>query len=269
LKTREDALRFFIFSAGFNCAGAAEHCLRSVQSQTWKNYVHVVVDDASTDGTWELVQGIKDERVVARRNAANRKWLANAMDHLTPEDEDVVALVDLDDWLTGPDVLRSVAEIYQRERCWLTYGDYCKASSLPKSKWLRRLREALALPHKSARHCRPLDQDVLDRRAFREIGYCTSHLRTFKGFLWNALRLADLLDWDQRLPVMAWDAATMYPMLEMCEPGKIRFVPEILYVYNDLNPLNDHKLDGALQQRTDSWFRAKQKHPALRRRPAE
>lgn len=259
------ATRFFIFSAGYNCAGAAEKCVRSIQSQTYENFVHVIVDDASTDDTWERIKRLRAERVVAHRNAANRKWLLNALAYLKPRDEDIVALIDLDDWLAVPDALQKVAEIYQREQCWLTYGDYCMASSLPKFELFRKLRAALSLPHRSARHCRPLPQEVLNRRAFREIGYCTSHLRTFKGFLWNALQPADLLDRDGQYPVMACDTAIMYPMLEMCQVGKIRFVPNVLYVYNDLNPLNDHKLDFDMQRRTDAWFRQKQKYPVLQR----
>jgi len=67
---------------------------------------------------------------------------------------------------------------------------------------------------------------------------------------------------------MAPDVAIMYPLLEMCEPGKIRFVPEVLYVYNDLNPLNEHKLDLERQNRTDDWFRRRPKVPVLQRTSA-
>jgi glycosyltransferase involved in cell wall biosynthesis len=258
-------LRFFIFSAGYNCADAAVACLSSVAVQTCKSYVHVVVDDASTDDTWTRIQHVKSPSVIAHRNPANRKWLANAVEYLRPEDEDIVVLLDLDDWLAGPTALRTIRDIYQRERCWFTYGDYCRASALPRSAWMRRLRSAVGWPFRSAGHCRPLPRDVLERQAFRDIPFCTSHLLTFKGFLWNALQPGDLLGPDGCYPVMAWDTAITYPMLEMCAPGRIRFVDKVLHVYNDLNPLNDFRLDLALQQSTERWFRQKPKYPILQR----
>ena len=239
--------------------------MRSLQVQTYKNYVHVIVDDASTDETWERIAQLKDERVVAHRNPVNRKWLANAFEWLAPNDEDIVAIVDLDDWLAVPDALEHVAELYRREQCWLTYGNYCLASALPTSKWARVLSQALHLPYRAADQCRLMPREVLEQRRFRKYGYCTSHLRTFKGFLWNALEEKDFIGGDGEYPTIACDVAIMYPMLEMCQPGKIRFVPEVLYVYNDLNPLNDHKVDAVLQDKVHALFRQKPKYAVLQR----
>ena len=42
--------------------------------------------------------------------------------------------------------------------------------------------------------------------------------------------------------------AMMRPMLEMCDADQVVFIPEILYSYNDLNPINDHKVDGGKQR---------------------
>jgi hypothetical protein len=35
----------------------------------------------------------------------------------------------------------------------------------------------------------------------------------------------------------------MFPMFEMSGEEHYRFLPEVNYVYNELNPLNDHKVD--------------------------
>ena len=39
------------------------------------------------------------------------------------------------------------------------------------------------------------------------------------------------------------DLAEMIPMIEMARE-RVRFVPEILYVYNKLNPISDSKVHG-------------------------
>ncbi|MFH1067127.1 MAG: glycosyltransferase family A protein [bacterium] len=257
--------RFLIFSAGYNCAAYVENCIRGVQRQTLKNYVHIVVDDASTDDTWARIEKFKDTRVVAHRNATNKTWLGNAVQYLKPQDEDIVVVLDLDDWLFDETALQTLQNEYDQHQCWLTYGDYCEADKLPKSKWIQKIRAAFKMKPKLAGQCRPLPADVLQRRAFREVPFSTSHLRTFKGFLWKAIQPRDLLDWNGQYPAMAGDVAIMLPMLEMCPPGKIRYIRRALCVYNNLNPLNNYKVDCALEQKVEQWFKEKPKYPVLQK----
>lgn len=257
--------RFLIFSAGYNCAAYVENCLRSVQRQTLKNYVHIIVDDASTDDTWACIEKMRDERVIAYRNVENQTWLGNAVKYLQPQDEDIVVVLDLDDWLFNETVLQVLQNEYEKHQCWLTYGDYCRAGQLPKSEWLRKIRAFCRIKPKLAGQCRPLPFNVLQQRAFREVPFSTSHLRTFKGFLWKGINPQDLLDWDGKYPSMAMDVAIMLPMLEMCTPGKIHYIRRALCVYNNLNPLNHHKIDRVLQQKLEQWFKQKPKYPVLQR----
>jgi hypothetical protein len=35
----------------------------------------------------------------------------------------------------------------------------------------------------------------------------------------------------------------MWPMIEMAGLDHFKFIPDILYVYNESNPINDHKVD--------------------------
>jgi hypothetical protein len=45
---------------------------------------------------------------------------------------------------------------------------------------------------------------------------------------------------------MTWDKAMMIPMIEMAGE-RYKYIPEVLYVYNNSNPINDHKVDSSLQ----------------------
>ncbi len=49
----------------------------SVLNQTFKDFELIIVDDASTDGTWEYIQTIKDPRVKVYRNEHNMGVVAN------------------------------------------------------------------------------------------------------------------------------------------------------------------------------------------------
>ena len=59
--------------------------------------------------------------------------------------------------------------------------------------------------------------------------------------MWLALNPQDLLNKNQEYYSVAWDLAIMLPMLEMA--GKRQeFISEVLYAYNDSNPISDHKI---------------------------
>jgi glycosyltransferase involved in cell wall biosynthesis len=254
--------RFLIYSSGYNCADAVRDCLRSVRAQTRKDYRHLVVDDASTDDTWEKIARYKDDRVTAFRSPQNRKWTRNAMDYLMPEPRDIVVILDLDDRLAHSRVLERLEREY-RNGCWLTYGNFYLESRAAKKGRLARLSGLWRLNPGWLGRCRRLPPEVVRERRFRDYPFTTNHLRTFKGFLWNAIRPEDLLDWNGRPPLSAGDVAIMLPMLDMCAPGKIVFIPDVLYAYNDTRPLNDHALDRPLQEKTEMWFRQKPRYPVL------
>jgi hypothetical protein len=46
------------------------------------------------------------------------------------------------------------------------------------------------------------------------------------------------------------DTSIFYTALESADPDRVICVPEILYVYNDINPINDYKINSKEQTRT-------------------
>ena len=48
----------------------------------------------------------------------------------------------------------------------------------------------------------------------------------------------------------------MYPMLEMARNGHIKFIPDVLVIYNMANALNDHKISGNLQEHIHKIIRS-------------
>jgi glycosyltransferase EpsE len=62
-----------------NCVGSVERAALSIIQQTHSAWELLVVDDASIDGTWDLVQSLNrlDSRVVAMRNPEHRGFAAS------------------------------------------------------------------------------------------------------------------------------------------------------------------------------------------------
>jgi glycosyltransferase involved in cell wall biosynthesis len=222
----------------------------TVRDQNYENYVHIVVDDASDDGTWDMMKAHEHERSVLYRNESNVKWIQNAVwrleGHLVGE-EDVVVVLDGDDWLAHAEVLQRVRDEYVSNEVWMTSSLFGYPDG-GDSSWI---------PRYSA--------DVLQSRAFRQVTWSFTHLRTFKAFLWYALDKDDLRGPNGEYAPYTYDQALLFPMLEMCPYGKVKMIDNVLYVYNNKNPLQVDKYDKAKQQALGRWFRSKPKYDILER----
>jgi len=221
----KEETRFIVFSAGWNSEQWVRKNILSVKKQDYENYVHVVVDDATTDRTRSIIEKHAHEKLYVHRNKRNQKWIKNSLDYLPryiESDEDVIVIVDLDDWLTGPDVLKKLNKIYTEEKVWVTYGSFVSAT-----KRARRTSKVRLLHYSR--------QDIASKR-YRQIKWCFWHLRTFKAFLWKNIRQDDLKGPDGKWAPYTYDKAIGFPILEMCPPEKIKFVRDVLYMYNRANP---------------------------------
>ena len=88
-----------IITPVFNVEHLIERCIRSVQAQEFGDYIHIIVDDASTDGTARVVKNaaILDPRIVLiemNSNAGAYRARNLGLEHATG---DWVAFIDGDD----------------------------------------------------------------------------------------------------------------------------------------------------------------------------
>jgi glycosyltransferase involved in cell wall biosynthesis len=220
----------------WNCEAWIKRSLKSIQSQTYANFRCVVIDDVSPDQTYEYArEAVKgDERFTVIRNTDRKYQLANAIEatRLAAQDpQDVIVIVDGDDWLKHERVFERIAEIYSDPKVWLTYGNY----ELLKRNWREVLRR------KDRRGTQRYPKAVEDSGLYRYHPFMAGHLRTYRKFLFDAVRDEDLRDEDGGYYWAAGDAALGYPMLEMATASHIRYVDEILYVYNNDHPFSDNR----------------------------
>ena len=212
--------KFIIVIPVYNAVDYIGKCLDSVLSQDYINYEVIVVDDHSADGTWDIIKKypVNKYRQINRigSGVANIKL---GIKIVKPLDNDVIMPIDGDDWFANKNVLSHLNVVYQQD-IWVTWGQYAPASGKYKN------------------FCQP----VTDPRTYRKSGkWYTSHLRTFKKWLWDKISDRDLRGHDRQYFKSAWDRAFMYPMIEMAGSHG-RFINEVLYIYNDLNPMNDMKM---------------------------
>ena len=240
--------KFIIITPVYNAEEYIEKCIRSVLSQDYHNYEYIIIDDCSTDMTLEIIMKIYSEnqsfkyvRNTERLGSAVGNFVKGIKDY-SKNDEDVIITVDGDDWLHGTDVLSYLNQQYQDENVFMTYGQY------------------EPLSHSYHNYCSPIP----NFRTYRKSGlWVASHLRTFKKKIWDIIKDEDLRDIDGGYYKVASDAAWLYPLLEICGSKHAKFIEKVLYIYNDLNPTNDMKINTSEQLRIAGNIRNKKEYDEI------
>ncbi|MEK7389798.1 MAG: glycosyltransferase family 2 protein [Elusimicrobiota bacterium] len=93
----------------FNAQRTLPMALASLKAQTYQNWEAVVVDDASDDRTWDMLQGFDDPRVRRERSTANRGIGAVRQRCLEMARGQLLSFLDSDDWLFPDKLERQVA----------------------------------------------------------------------------------------------------------------------------------------------------------------
>lgn len=84
----------------FNCSAFVENAIASIEEQTYQNFELIIVDDCSTDGTWERVQDIarQSSHIRAFRMRSNVGTYIAKNHGLRIARGNYVAFQDADDW---------------------------------------------------------------------------------------------------------------------------------------------------------------------------
>lgn len=222
--------------------------LRSVFDQKYQNYQIIYIDDCSSDKTANCVAQLVKEmgqeyRFTLICNKERRGALANLYDAIySCNDDKIIVTLDGDDWLAHPNVLQRLNAIYSTQNVWITHGNM---------KELRREKDGW---------CIPVPQEIVLKNAFRTFR-CPSHLRTFYAWLFKKIKPEDL-KYNGEFFKMTWDQAMMFPMMEMAGE-RHAYIKEVLYIYNDITPLNDNKVNPQLQRDLETIIRHKPAYKTL------
>jgi len=223
--------------------------LDSVFCQQYRNYHIIYIDDNSSDGTGKLVKKyILEKGQISRTilicNKNRQGALANQYKAIhSCNDHDIIIIVDGDDWLAHDDVFTKVNEVYSDNNVWLTYGQF------------------QSYPSDNIGFCCPFPKEIITRNAFRNFINIPSHLRTFYAGLFKKIRIKDLL-YKGNFFTMTGDIAAMFPMIEMAR-DHFKFIPDVLYIYNEATPINDHKVSKQLQRQLDLEIRQRKRYKKI------
>lgn len=248
-----------IFVTHYQTPVELDRCLQSLFTQTTSVpfYVYVVDDASNTEAvteclhTWSVKEPV---RLRVQKNQERRGKGENLLALLKTHsfgNEDVIGIVDGDDWLSGSSVLDRVLEEYTTTGCWVTYGTYrCSSGTVG----------ACTNPLTAA-HL----QGEASGRGFRDAPWVFSHFFTAKAFLWKALPHDLFVFEGTPEPFAPADQVCNLAIAELAGSANIRQIPDILYVYNNESALNDCKVRPVLQERFDQKNRKRSPFSPMKR----
>eukprot|EP00397_Hematodinium_sp_SG-2012_P040068 GEMP01043847.1.p1 GENE.GEMP01043847.1~~GEMP01043847.1.p1 ORF type:complete len:385 (+),score=35.31 GEMP01043847.1:73-1155(+) len=131
--------------------------------------------------------------------------------------QDVIVVVDGDDFLYRPNALAIINKAYQRNGCWNSWGTVTgkyeeQQGPLPP----QILNGTEALTRKNLRYLKT---------------WLFSHPRSFKAFLWPYMSEKDFQNEDGSWLIKVTDRAFIFNMLELSGVNRSCFIPDILYSY--------------------------------------
>lgn len=240
--------KFIIITPLYNVEKWIKLCINSVAKQGYDNFQHYLIDDMSDDNTNQIIEKYSEayETVNLITNTEKKYALRNIWDTLEEldlDDDDIIIILDGDDWLAHSNVLNKLNDLYNHNDCWMTYGSYMEYPTNIKGKFAKKIPDY-----------------IIDGTSYRESEWMSSHLRTFKYGLWKKIKKQDLINEKTgNFIKAAWDLAFVFPMLEMCGK-KALYVEDILYIYNRQNPLNEDKINHDIQLGEEGYIRSKTKY---------
>lgn len=241
VKTNEQPIA--IITTFFNCEKYIEKCINSVISQDYDNYKLFLIDDNSNDDTVNIVnrkistfaKEIKD-KIIFITNKENKGAVRNQIETIKNNlnGNEIVIILDGDDSLVNDNnILNYYNNLYQNEQTEFAYGScWSMVDKIPL------IAQEYPIEIKNSRQYRQFRFNWI-------IPY--THTRTFKAFLVKNIDENNFKNSNGEWYKAGGDGSVFYSILEQAEPEKVKVIQDIFYNYNDLNELNDYKVNPELQ----------------------
>lgn len=126
-------MKISIITITYNSAKTLHRALESVQSQTYKDIEHIIVDGASTDGTVTLIESYAKKHKNVRWVSEKDNGIYDALNKgIRMATGDVIGFLHSDDILYSPDSIEQIAAAFESTHADVVYGDlqYCNGDKV-------------------------------------------------------------------------------------------------------------------------------------------
>lgn len=233
-----------------NCGPCQEYIgksLSSLKAQTFTHWEAYVTIDPYGDQTFERAVEAKagDERINITCNDRQLYSMANlvrAIERSCAQPEDIIVILDGDDWFYTKYALQIINDTYSKYDCWMTYGS-----------WISNVDH---IPGRLPAY----EEGTSD---FRRAKWLATAMRTWKKWLWDLIDDKDLRDKNGEYFSVVEDLAVMFPMLEMSGISRVKHIADILVLYNRANPACVGNTKRSEMERIAQYLRGKPRYRLL------
>ena len=231
-----------IITTCYNAENYIKKCILSVAQQDYDYYTMHIIDDASTDNTRKVIdktiQTLPEylqHKFKVKTNDKNVGAIMNQYSIISTNSiigsynkPSIQIILDGDDWLINdPNIFHKYNNLY-RDGAEFTYGScWSECDNIP----------LIAQEY---------PPEVRSKKLYRQYKFNWNmpytHLRTFSSKLAEKLLPTDL-QIDGEWIRAGGDATLFYYLIERADPDKVVCVSDIVYHYNDANPINDYKVN--------------------------
>lgn len=201
-------MKFSVLIANYNNGKFFKECYDSIIAQDYKNWEAIILDDASTDDSVEVIKKLtgSDERFKIYRNEENSGVGITKSKLIELAEGDICGFVDPDDAIT-PNALSSSIKIFQKQRnVVLTYSKFAKCDENLK---------ILEVPK--------IAQQVINNSPF--FFNCPVNIVHFVCFRKSIYNQTEKMNTEMKIA----EDQDLY--LKMYEKGKVKFINEVNYLY--------------------------------------
>tara|TARA_B100000214_G_C23963992_1_gene626773 strand:- start:206 stop:934 length:729 start_codon:yes stop_codon:yes gene_type:complete len=194
------------------CYNAESNIVRlgtSLMVQSDDRWSAIIVDDISTDNTWEAIQRLPRDKFTTIKNKEKKYALKNVVESIQMiDDKDaIVAILDGDDSICNPDTVKLLIERYTEgnlDAAWTGHRWDINEMNISKSM--------------------PQDVDPY------QWPWSSSHLKTFRSGLMDLISHKNFKNYKGEWFKRGYDQALMLPILYLA--NKFEYIDEICYRYN-------------------------------------
>lgn len=206
-------MKLVIISTFWNSEKYVEDCIKSIKNQYYGEFVAYMIDDMSTDNSYdvalEAIDG--DDRFILIKNTEKKYKTKNFIDVINNNPnidwDDVIVEIDGDDQLSDNFVLGLITKIYTNENIWI-----CG------SKWMDKNGVVGNYGKFNA-----------DKARIKSWNF--SHMRTYRAFLFRMIKDEDL-KFEGEYFKAGCDIGAGIPMLEMAGDSHFYYLDQVTYIYS-------------------------------------
>lgn len=125
--------KFSIIIPAYNVEKYIKKCLDSILNQTYKSFEVIIIDDASTDNTYNIISQYDDPRIKIIQNETNLRQGTARNKGMEIAEGEYIIFVDADDYYSSDDVIEKINNVIGDEKCDIVFFGFKEKGGLSRT----------------------------------------------------------------------------------------------------------------------------------------